>query len=110
LLLHERADGVLALADQAERHGLDPPGRKARPDGLPQQRAHLVAHEPVEDAPGLLRLDLLRVERAWRGEGTLHGVLRDLPEGDALEAVRLLLVSELLGHVVGDRLALAVGI
>ena len=35
---------------------------KAWPDRLPQQRADLVAYEAVQDAPGLLCLDLSHVE------------------------------------------------
>jgi hypothetical protein len=55
---------ALALDDQAHGDGLHAPGREPRRDLLPEHRRHLVAEEPVEDAPRLLRLDELLVDGA----------------------------------------------
>jgi hypothetical protein len=108
LLLHEGADLVLALANEPERHRLNAASREAGSDRLPEEGAHLVAHEPVQDAASLLRLDLPRVERSGGLERLLHGPLGDLAERDALEAVAVHGVAQLLRDVVRDRLALAV--
>src|SRR6185437_3491637 len=45
----EGADLVLALGDEAERDGLDAPGREPGADRLPEDRAHLVAYQAVQD-------------------------------------------------------------
>src|SRR3989449_11100671 len=47
LLRHELADLLLALADQAQRHRLDPSRGQAGLDALPQERRRLVPHQPV---------------------------------------------------------------
>ena len=105
LLRLEGADIPLALDDQAERDRLHPAGREAGLDGAPEDRARLVADQPVEDPAGLLRVHLPLVDLArllHRGE---HGVPGDLLEQ---HPVHRHLGVDLVGDVPGDRLALAV--
>ena len=64
LLGHEGPDLPLALADQADRDRLDAAGREAAAHALPEERADLVADQPVEDAPGLLGVHPLLVDPA----------------------------------------------
>ena len=64
LLGHEGADLALALADDAHRDRLHAPGREPAADLLPEERAELVADEPVEDAARLLRVEAVLVELA----------------------------------------------
>ena len=58
------APARLALHDDPERHRLDAPGREAPPDLLPEEVGDLVADEPVDDPPRLLRGDAVRVDLA----------------------------------------------
>ena len=51
-----------ALADEAERDGLHASGRKAVLHLLPEQRRKIVADQPVEHSPRLLRVDLRVVD------------------------------------------------
>ena len=110
LLGHERADLALAVADEPQRHGLHAPGREPAAHLVPQERADLVAHEPVEDAARLLGVDLLRVDLARVLEGLLDGAFGDLVEDHAAHLLLGLgrLAGELLGEVPADGLALAV--
>ena len=107
LLRLEGADLPLALDDQPERHGLHPAGGESGLDRPPEDRARLVAHQPVEDPAGLLRVHLPLVDLprlVHRGE---HGVSGDLLEQ---HPVHRDLGVDLVGHVPGDRLALPVGV
>ena len=108
LLGLEGGDLGIALADQAQGDGLHPPGGQAGVNDLPQEGADLVAHEAVEDAPGLLGVDLAQVEDAGPVDRLPHRLGRDLVEEDPLDLA--LLARDRLRHVPGDRLALAVGI
>ncbi len=109
LLGLEALDLPLALADQPQGHRLHPSGRQAAPHRLPQERAHLVAHQPVQDAAGLLGVDLLLVDPARMGDGLGHALLGDLVEHGPLDLPGLsALVLYLGGNVPGDGLALAV--
>jgi hypothetical protein len=54
--------GPLALDHHAGGHALDPAGRQAGHDLLPQDGRDLVAVEAVEDPPGLLGIDQAPVE------------------------------------------------
>ena len=58
----ERDPLTLAVDHEPGRDRLDPAGRQARHDLLPQHRRDLVAVEPVEDASRLLRLDEVEVQ------------------------------------------------
>ena len=98
---------ALALALDDEPHGdrLHAPGGEALHDLLPEHRRDLVAVEPVEDAPRLLRVDEPLVDLARLPERALDRVARDLVEDHPADRhLRL----QLLEQVPGDRLALAV--
>ena len=111
LLGGERADLRFTLDDQPERHGLHASRGESRADRLPEQRADLVADQAVQDAPGLLRLDLPHVQRARMLEGAPHRVAGDLVEEHAPEAAAVAgFVAELFGDVPGDRFTLPVGV
>src|SRR5690606_19581891 len=117
LLGLEGADRGLPLRDEAERDGLYAASGEAGADRLPEDGANLVADEAVEDAARLLGLDLAHVDGARVLECAADGVPRDLVEQDTLEleprralALAAAVESELLGHVVGDGLSLAVGV
>src|SRR2546421_646904 len=84
-------------------------GGEAAPHLLPEDGADLVADQAVQDAPRLLRLVALLIERARVLDRLLHGALGDLVEGDALGAVGEAL-AELFFDVPGDGLAFAVGV
>jgi hypothetical protein len=60
----ERADLALALDDQAQRDRLHAAGGQPLLDRLPEHRAGLVADQAVQDATGLLGVDLLHVDLA----------------------------------------------
>ena len=101
----ERHAVALLVDDQAGRDGLDPAGGQAGHDLLPEHRRDLVAVEPVEDAPGLLRLDEVHVDVARvvdRGVDRLRGDL--VEHHPAYRHLGLELVEE----VPGDGLTLAV--
>ena len=55
--LLERLDFALAFDDQAQGDGLHASGGKTAADFVPKQRRNLIAHEAVEHAAGLLRVD-----------------------------------------------------
>jgi hypothetical protein len=106
---HEGLDLALAVADELHGHGLNAARGEAAADLLPQDGAHAVAHQAVEDAPGLLRVHLLLVDVLRLLEGLLDGALRDLVEDHAAEAL-LAPHSQGFGEVPADGLALPVGI
>ena len=74
----ERADLALALDDEPQRDRLHAARRESLLHGLPEDRARLVADEPIEHAARLLRFDLLAVDLAGVLDRALHRVLRDL--------------------------------
>ena len=106
LVGHEGVDLPLALHDQSRRHRLHPPGAQPPRDLLPQQRADLVPHDPVEDAAGLLRIDAVQLQRPRSVEGPLDFALGDGVEDYPLGPVDG--VVQRVGDVPGDGLALAV--
>ncbi len=97
--------GPLPLDHHTGGHALDPAGRQPRHDLLPQDRRHLVAVEPVEDATGLLGVDQPPVEVPPLEDGPLDGRTGDLVEHHPLDRH---LGLEHLEQVPGDGLALAV--
>src|SRR5262245_55788102 len=105
----EGSDLALAVADQFERHRLHPPRRQSAPYFVPKDRAHLVAHQTVQDAARLLRVHLLGIHLARVLEGLLDGAARDLIED---HPTHLLLGSnpEFFLEMPADRLSLAVRI
>jgi hypothetical protein len=106
LVGHERGDLPLAIDHETNGHALHPSGREPGGDLPPQQRRHLVAHDPVEDPPGLLGVHLVEVDRVRLLERPLDLGLRDRVEHHPPGLFRG--HSEQLGEVPGDRLALAV--
>src|SRR6185369_10426501 len=82
LLGREGADGALALDDEPERDGLHAARGQPLLHGLPEQRARLVAHETIQNAARLLRVDLLLIDLAGVRQRALDRVLRDLVEED----------------------------
>ena len=106
----ERLDLLLAVADDPQRHRLDAPGRKAPPDLLPEEVGDLVADEPVDDAPRLLRVDEAAVDLSGVFHRREHGLLGDLVEPDAAEHGLPGAGPERLLEMPRDRFALAVGV
>ncbi len=102
----EGADLALALDDQANGDRLDPARGQPGPHLPPQDRADPVADETIEDPARFLCIDELQVDRARVPHRLEDRVPRDLRERDPLRLVGR--DAEQGGHVVGDRLALAV--
>ena len=105
-LFLERLDFPLAFDDHAQRHGLHAPGGNSAPDLLPQQRANLIAHQPVQNAARLLRVHQMRIDFA--------GALKSFPDRVARNLIKEYPVEFLLGRiqklvqVLANGLALAV--
>ena len=101
----ERHPLALALDDEPRGDGLDPACGQPRHHLLPEHRRDLVAVEPIEDPPRLLRVDEPLVDRARVVERSLDRLLGDLVEDHPVHGhLRL----QLLEQVPGDRLALSV--
>ena len=81
LLGLEGFDLSLPLADQPGGHRLDPAGGEPPADLLPQQGGELVAHDAVQDAPGLLGVHQVLVNGPWRCDGIVDHLFCDLVEG-----------------------------
>ncbi len=101
---------ALALDHKAKRHRLHAARAQALPDLSPEEGAEAVSHKPVQDPAGLLRLHFVHVYIAGVCDGLLDGPRRYLVEGDSVDLPARLLVLYLGGYVVGDRLALPVGV
>ena len=106
LLGGEGIDLTLAVDHQADRHALHASRREAAPDLAADQRAQLVADQPIDHAARLLRIDEVQVDRSRMSEGSLDGRLRDLAERHPTHV--LVVEPGVIGDVPGDRLALAV--
>ena len=107
LLGDERSDLALAIDDDLERDRLHPAGAQAAADLVPEDRADLVADQPVEHAPRLLRVDHLHVDLGRLFERREHTLLGDLVEhqpADLLAIPR----AQFLGEMPADRFAFAV--
>ncbi len=102
---HELHPFALALDDEPRRHRLDAAGRQPGHHLLPEHGRDLVAVEPVEDPPRLLRVDEALVDFPGMPERVLDRALRDLVEDHA--AGRDLGLEDFL-DVPGDRLPFAV--
>src|SRR4029079_19350369 len=102
----ECGDLPLALDDEPHRDRLDAPGGQTRSDLPAEQRAVRAADETVDDPAGLLRVDEVRVDVSWMGEGVADRALGDLAERHPTGLVRGNVGR--LRDVPGDRLALAV--
>src|SRR5262249_49079452 len=108
----EGLDLGLALADEAQRHRLDAASRAAAWQLAPRHRREGEADQVVEGAAGEIGLDQLAVELPRAAEGVEDSVLRHLVKDDALDVDPFEgpAALQLLAHVPGDRLALAVGV
>ena len=108
----EGLDLRLALADEAERHRLHPPGRAAARQLAPEQRREAVADQVVERAPRLPGPHQVHVDVARPRQGRAHRRRRHLVEGNAVHrhVADGVPFREPFQHLPGDRLALAVGI
>ncbi|MPN17862.1 hypothetical protein SDC9_165217 [bioreactor metagenome] len=62
-------------------HGLDPPCGKAPADFLPQKRAELIAHDTVQNAPGLLGIHQILVDVPGLANRLLHHLFGNLVKG-----------------------------
>ena len=102
----ECVDLALALDHEADRDRLDATGGQPTTDLARQQRAQRVAHEPVDDATGLLGVDEVHVDLARMRERFLDRRFGDLVEGHPERLLGRHVGG--LGDVPGDRLALAV--
>jgi hypothetical protein len=98
----------LPVDDEPECDRLDPAGRQAAGDLLPQEGADEVADQTVEDTAGLLGVEQARVDLAEVRESRRDPLLGDLVEGSPKD-VRIDLGQE-LAEVPGDGFALAVGV
>ena len=99
---------LLALDDYPKRYRLDPPGADSTLDLVPEQRAYLVADQPVEHPARLLGVEQVVIELLRVCHRRPHRALRYLMEQYAADGA--LDLSELVGDVPRDRLALAVGV
>ena len=106
LARNERVDLAFAVDDQLDRDRLHAPGREPAADFGPQQRRDLIADEPVENPPRLLRVDRGHVDLVRVVERRQRRVLGDLVELDPLGIFEL----QELGQMPRDRLALAIGV
>ena len=83
LLGLEGRDLMLPVADHPGRHGLDPSGGQAAADFFPQQGRELIAHNPVQNPPGLLGVHQTLVDLPGPGNRLTDHPLGDLIEGHA---------------------------
>ena len=111
---HEGVDLLLAVGHEPQRHRLHP-ARGERLGAsvvvhhlLPQHWAELVAHQPVQDAPRLLRIDQVLVDVPRVVKGLPDRLLRDLVEYHALHG--LAAKARRVQQVPGYGLTFAVGV
>ena len=97
---------LFALDDDPQRHRLHASGADAALDLLPEQRADLVADQPIEHAARLLGVKEIVIELARIVDCGLNGLFGDLVEQHAMNGGVGL--AEPVGDVPRDRLALAV--
>ena len=83
----EGADLIFAVNHDACGHRLHAPGGQAGLDLAPEQRAELVAHNAVEHAARLLRIDQVLIDLARVLDALGDDLLRDLVESHALGLV-----------------------
>ena len=96
---------ALALDDESRGDGLNPSRGEPARDLLPQNRRDLIAIQPIEDAPGFLRVDQALVDHAGVLERSPDRLARDLVKDHAADGhLRL----QHLDEVPRDRLTLAV--
>ena len=108
----EDLDLRLAIADEAQRHGLDAAGRAGARQLAPQHRGEGEADQIVEGAAGEIGVDQRLVDLPRVRHRVQHRLLRDGVEDDAAHRLGAdhLLLAQHLEHVPRDRLALPVRI
>ena len=97
---------MLPVADHPGGYGLDPSSGQAAADFLPQQRRELVAHNPVQNPPGLLGVHQVLVDGPGGRDGLVDHLFGDLVEGHTVGLV-VRDVQQLL-QMPGDGLSLPV--
>ena len=75
---------LFAVVDHAHSDGLHAARGETAADLLPQKRAQLIAHDAVEHAASLLRVDQILVDGARLLDALGDDLFRDLVEGHAL--------------------------
>ena len=105
-LLHKVADFLFAVDNQLDDHRLHPACRQTRLDRFPQEGTELIAHQAVEDAAGLLRVDQVDVDVARSCHTAFDAGLGNLVKGNA--AFFLAAQIQHIRQVPGDCLSLAV--
>ena len=68
----------------------------------------MISHQPVQNPSCLLRFDLVQIQGLRGCESTFHGTLGDFSKGYPLETAPVVLETEVVSDVVGDRFALTV--
>ena len=106
LLGLEGPDLLLPLHHQAGGHRLHPSGGQAPADLPPQQRGELIAHDAVQNAPGLLGVDQVLVNGPGGGNGVVDHLFGDLVKGHPIGLV--VRDAQQLLQVPGDGLSLPV--
>ena len=78
---HKGTDLLFPLGHQTGGHRLYPSGGESPADLLPQQRRELIAHDTVQNAPGLLGVHQILVDGPGGGNGLVDHLLGDLIKG-----------------------------
>ena len=102
----ERPDLFLPFADQTHRHRLHASRGKAAVHLPPQPGRQLVAYEPVQHAPGLLRVHTVLIDRFRMLDRFPDRRRRDLMESDAHRRFRIHI--EKFGQMPGNGFPFAV--
>ncbi|OQC25448.1 MAG: hypothetical protein BWX70_02469 [Verrucomicrobia bacterium ADurb.Bin070] len=106
----KRLDLALALRNQTQRDRLHAPGAQPLLEAAPEHRAHHIAHDAVQHAARLLRIDALHVNGTRMLDRRPHGARRDLVILNAVYRLVLRAVRQRLLQMPRDRLTLAVRI
>ena len=103
---HKGLDFFLALANEPHGYGLHAAGAQPLADLFPQQGAQLVPYDAVQDAAGLLGVDLLQIDGLRVFHAGQHGLFRNFVEHDAAGVLRV--DFQQMSQVPGNRFAFAV--
>ena len=106
LLAVEVPDLLLPIHHHAGGHGLNPAGGQAGLDLAPEEGGQLIAHDPVQNAAGLLGIDQILVNAAGVLDALGDHLFGDLIEGDPL-GLLIIQLQQLL-QMPGDGFALPV--
>jgi hypothetical protein len=95
----EFADFLFPLAEEADGHGLHPPGAQPPAHLVPEKRTHHVSHQPVQDAARLLGFKFVLIQRLRLEHGLPDAAGGDFVAEDPMDAPR---PTDFLGDVPGD--------